>query len=106
MQHWLNLNWEKQFLTGYSGWHFLDLDFGFFKYLNGMIICKKQHILNAGMYDERFTNYGQEDEDLYKRLQQQNIERVLMPVYPNIVPIYHNPHEDYHRVEHYKNKGI
>ena len=106
LQHWLNLNWEKQFLTGYSGWHFLDLDFGFFKYLNGMIICKKQHILNAGMYDERFTNYGQEDEDLYKRLQQQNIERVLMPVYPNIVPVYHNPHEDYHRVEHYKNKEI
>ena len=106
LEHWLNLNWEKQFLTGYSGWRFLHMDFGFLKYLNGMIISKKQHILDAGMYDERFTNYGQEDEDLYNKLQQQNIERVLMPVYPNIVPVYHNPHEDYHRVEHYKKKEI
>jgi len=106
LEHWLNLNWEKEFLTGYSGWRFLHMEFGFLKCLNGMIISKKQHILNAGMYDERFANYGQEDEHLYKRLEQQNLKRILMPVYPNIVPIYHNPHEDYHRVEYYKNKNL
>jgi SAM-dependent methyltransferase len=105
LNEWLDINWDTEFMTGSSKWTDAT-NLGFLKYLNGLLICKKQHILDVGMYDESYTNYGGEDSNLYNRLQEKGLTRKFMPFTDNIIPVYHNPHTDYKRVEFYKDKVI
>jgi hypothetical protein len=105
LEQWLDLNWEKEFMTGSWTQKTLDNDMGFMQYLNGLMICKKKHIEGVGMYDERYTEYGLEDSDLYDRLTEKlKLIRKIIPNSRNFVPIYHNPHMDYKRTENYSNK--
>ena len=105
LNEWLDINWDTEFMTGSSKWTDAT-NLGFLKYLNGLLICKKQHILDVGMYDESYANYGGEDSNLYNRLQEKGLTRKFMPFTDNIIPVYHNPHSDYKRVEFYKDKVI
>ena len=106
LEQWLDLNWEKEFMTGSWTQKTIDNDMGFMQYLNGLMICKKKHIKDAGMYDERYTEYGWEDSDLYERLNKKlKLIRKIIPNSRNFVPIYHNPHMDYKRTEYYTNKN-
>lgn len=105
LEQWLDLDWETEFMTGSWTQKTLDNDMGFMTYLNGLIICKKKHIEDIGMYNESFTEYGWEDSDLYNRLTKKlKLIQKIVPNSKNFVPVYHNPHMDYKRTENYSNK--
>lgn len=105
LEQWLDLDWETEFMTGSWTQKTLDNDAGFMQYLNGLMICKKKHIQDAGMYDERYTEYGWEDSDLHERLiKKLNLVQKIIPNSRNFFPVYHNPHMDYKRTEYYTNK--
>lgn len=109
LNQWLELDWENEFMTGSWVQKKIDNNAGFLQYLNGMIICKKQHLLNAGGYNEIFTDYGWEDSDLYGRLiDNLGLKRIFLPIIEqdHFIPIYHNPHTDYERNKNQINKNI
>ena len=57
-----------------------------------------------GGYDERFDGYGYEDTNLYERLKKKGFIHRLIDI--NILSVYHNPHNDEKRIEHYVEKDI
>ena len=44
-------------------------------HLNGALLVRRDHFKRVGGYDERIQTYGYDDEDLYSRLENLNIER-------------------------------
>ena len=107
LNEWLDLNWENEFMVGSWTHKIIDNGMGFMEHLNGLLICKRQHIKKAGMYNEAFKGYGYEDTDLYDRLiNEVKLAKRIIPNTANFVPIYHNPHSDYHRSENYDIKDI
>lgn len=109
LNQWLDIDWDSEFMTGHWKQKELDNNMGFVKYLNGLVICKKDHLLRIGGYDELYKDYGWEDTDLYTRLESNlNLQRRYLPIDPEngFVPIYHNPHMDYSRSQYYFNKDI
>ena len=68
----------------------------------GSFIMHRKEYWNAGGIDERFKCYGQEDQDLFDRLQkEQGIQRYSMPE----GTLYHLPHGNNRRTENYADTG-
>ena len=93
-----------EFITGdWRSWS-LDNNLGFLKYLNGLLYIKTDDFRAIGGYDERFDGYGYEDTNLYERLKKKGFIHRLIDI--NILSVYHNPHNDEKRIEHYVEKDI
>ena len=90
---------DKSFLCGN---YRLD-DSPFYKYLNGFIYLKKEDFLRVKGFNENIENYGYDDDDLYYRLQLNNLFRHDIPVNPKVV--FHIPHSDAERVANYETKN-
>lgn len=106
LSNWININYDKEFLTGDWEQKSVDNSVGFLEHLNGFVVCKKQHIIDAGMYMSNQDGYGWEDSDMYIKLEKLGLKRVKQTFSQNNVPIFHIPHTDYYRSKHYAQKNI
>ena len=86
-------NLERYCVTGH---HF------FSKSLTGLALFNKEHFV---WYNENIEDYGYEDIDLYKRIVSRHglVEIIFFNVEDYV---YHIPHSDEKRSEHYKNRDI
>lgn len=67
-------------------------------HLNGTTIFGTEDFRNVGGYDERIDSYGWEDDDLYRRLQANGLERCQL----NHRRFFHLPHSNTTRMAHQK----
>lgn len=95
---------KHNFFTGNWEMSFLDNNLGFIQYINGFVYIHKNNFEAIGGYNEELENYGWEDTDLYNRLYAAGLKRTTVPF--NKMYIYHNPHDDSHRVKNYKFKDV
>ena len=103
---WLSFDLESEFFTGHWEDESLDNSLGFLSYLNGFLCAKKDHIINAGLYQGNQHGYGYDDCDLYSRLEKLGLNRQRLKFGKNFMPIFHVPHGDYFRTENYKEKDL
>lgn len=95
LNQWLDIEWENEFMAGAWNQNHLDNKIGFIEHTNGFMCIDKKHIEKIGGYNENFVGYGWEDCELYIRLQKElGLTKIIPPISPNFVPIYHNPHMD------------
>lgn len=87
--------------TFITGCYWMDSS-PFFKYLNGLLYTRTEDFRNVGGYNENLKDYGYDDDDLYGRLEKYGLKRKNIPTEPRM--IFHIPHPDNTRVEHYINK--
>lgn len=100
-------NLDSCFITGDYAQEALDNNLGFLKYLNGLLICKKEYIINANKYQGNQYGYGYDDEDIYLRIKEKNqLCHQKLINSSNLVPIFHIPHLNEYRSMHYKEKDI
>lgn len=92
-----------EFITGDHRIGTLRDENGFIRYLNGMIHAWTDDVIKVRGYNEQFVGYGFDDEDLYDRLTETGRKRRYMTNKP--VCMFHLPHEDNVRTEHYKTKN-
>lgn len=92
------------FITG--DWRCKDIDnnAGFVQYLNGFLYIYRDSFYKGRGYSN-FENYGWDDDDLYNKLQDAGLERVVMDLSKRKY-IYHNPHDDDVRSACYKEKDL
>ena len=100
LNQWLDMNWETHFLTGHWNQKSMDNELGFVEKLNGFMCINKKHVHTIGGYNEQFVGYGWEDCELYIRLVAHGLKKLSLPIYRNFVPVYHLPHDDYHRTKY------
>ena len=95
---------KGNFVTG--DWRCKDIDnnAGFIQYLNGFLYIYRDSFYKGRGYSN-FENYGWDDDDLYNKLQDAGLERVVMDLSTRKY-IYHNPHEDDVRSSCYKEKDL
>jgi hypothetical protein len=95
---------EDEFISGNHKDTDMDNDLNFVKGMNGFLCVYKEHIETLGYYDESVENYGVEDCDMFKRLVKHGLKRKTLRFNSYNIPIYHNPHNDFYRTEHFKEK--
>lgn len=76
----------------------------FFAYLNGLLCVRKTDWHRVGGYNENIVDYGWDDDDFYTRLCAVGLKRLI--VRPSPASIFHIPHENDVRVQHYDIKNI
>lgn len=106
LSDWIHTNLETNVLTGDWREKTKDAGMGFIEHLNGFMFCNKSNLIKAGMYQGNQYGYGYDDCDLYSRLEKIGINRQTLQFKENFVPIFHIPHDDYHRSKNYQNKDI
>jgi len=107
INEWMSFNLDNAFVTG--NWEHKEKDnsMGFLEYLNGLLICKRKHLEQAGNYDGNKHGYGWDDCDLYIRLRDKcGLSRMMVNFRTNYAPIFHIPHLDFERTKFYKEKDI
>ncbi len=95
---------KNNFVTGDWRLKEVDNDAGFIQYLNGFLYIYRDSFYKGRGYSN-FDNYGWDDDDLYSKLQDVGLERVVMDLSKRKY-IYHNPHEDDVRSACYKEKDL
>ena len=93
-----------EFITGDHRIGTMRDEHGFMRYLNGLTHMYKKDFLNAGGYNKRFIGYGHDDDDLYTRMENNNLERKFIDNQKCCV--FHIPHSDNERVDNYQRKNI
>lgn len=95
---------KDTFITG--DWRCKDIDnnAGFVQYLNGFLYIHRDSFYKGRGYSN-FDNYGWDDDDLYNKLQEAGLERIVMDLSKRKY-IYHNPHDDDVRSACYKEKDL
>jgi glycosyltransferase involved in cell wall biosynthesis len=76
----------------------------FFAYLNGLNCVRKSDWQRVGGYNENIVNYGWDDDDFYNRLGAAGLKRLI--IRPQPASIFHIPHENDVRVQHYETKNM
>ena len=74
------------------------------QYLNGFLYVYRDSFYKGRGYSN-FENYGWDDDDLYNKLQDAGLERVVIDLSKRKY-IYHNPHDDDVRSACYKEKDL
>lgn len=106
INQWLDINWDREFITGSANQRFMENEMGFLHFLHGFIATSKKNLLDAGGYDENFESYGWEDTDLYHRLiNEGGLSRRIIPISKDFVPMHHMPHSDFHRTKNQEIKS-
>ena len=92
------------FITGDHKIGTLRDEHGFIRPLNGLIHIYKRDFNKVGGYNEDFQGYGYDDEDLYNRLTDINLNRKYLNNNPCCV--FHIPHSSQLSTDNYENKNI
>ena len=95
---------KENFITGNWRDKHLDNGYGFISHLNGFIYVYRDIFFHAGGYSN-FENYGYDDDDLYNKLEAKGYKREFLDLTGDKY-IYHNPHDDSSRTEHYEIKDV
>jgi glycosyltransferase involved in cell wall biosynthesis len=66
---------------------------------HGFSFFNKQHALNIEGYNEKIRGWGWDDEDFYRRMEKQGLERIVIMDVDDF--IYHIPHDDSLRTANY-----
>jgi len=95
---------KDNFITG--DWRCKDIDnnAGFIQYLNGFLYIYRDCFYKAKGYSN-FENYGWDDDDLYSKLQEAGLKRIVMDLKKSKY-LYHNPHDDDVRSSCYEEKDL
>lgn len=104
LSDYVDIDFDREFLTGYWKHKEIDGDLGFLEHLNGFVCIKKEHLVNIGYYRGNKYGYGNDDCDLYQRLMDNKLVRKGLNFNKDFIPIMHIPHNDKKRVENYKEK--
>ena len=94
---------DQQFVTGDWTQKYVDNECGFFEYINGLLYVSKDAFQSVGGYDERLTDYGWEDDNLYIRLIDAGYERMIVDAAKSL--IYHTPHGHNVRMANFQEKN-
>lgn len=92
----------NEFITGDWTQKYLDKEYGFIEYLNGFLYLHRDAFAAVGGYDERMTDYGWEDDNLYLRLIDAGYERRILDASQQL--IYHTPHSHDVRMANFQEK--
>ena len=95
---------KDSFITGNWEDQVKDNEMGFMTYLNGFIYLHRENFIKCEY--SGWDNYGWDDDDLYNRLQNNNLKRVKLYDITSTLFIYHNPHDDSTRTENYKSDKL
>jgi glycosyltransferase involved in cell wall biosynthesis len=76
----------------------------FFAFLNGLLCVQRADWQRTFGYNENITDYGWDDDDFYNRLIAAELKRLI--VRPQPISIFHIPHENDVRVQHYNTKNL
>jgi len=72
----------------------------FFKYLTGMLLVSRKHLIDIGGYNENFGKYyAFEDDEICKRLENLGLNHIKLKYDHNLI---HLPHPDIKRVENFE----
>lgn len=97
---------DYSFISGDWKLKDMDRDLGFVKGTNGFLCVTKENIEKVGLYDEDIEDYGREDCKMFEALSDLGLSRKLLNFTGDNISLYHNPHSNYYRSEHFKIKDI
>jgi hypothetical protein len=100
-----NIN-ENEFLAGSWSQYREDNNLGFIENLHGLVCVYKKHLVNIDGYNENIKEYGWEDSDLYERLELNGLQPKNLNFAHNHVPMFHIPHKNQHRTQHYNDQDV
>jgi len=100
-----NIN-DNEFLAGNWSQYREDNNLGFIENLHGLVCVYKKHLVNINGYNENIKEYGWEDSDLYERLELSGVQPKNLNFAHNHVPMFHIPHKNQHRTQHYDDQDV
>lgn len=100
-----NIN-ENEFLAGNWSQYKEDNNLGFIENLHGLVCVYKKNLIKINGYNENIKEYGWEDSDLYERLELAGLQPKNLNFAHNHVPMFHIPHKNNHRTQHYEDKDV
>lgn len=97
----INIQTENSFLAG--NWRTGVAENKIFSSLNGLVYINKKYFYGIGGYNENYNGYGEEDEELYKRLEESGLVRLDIKYDYSVI---HMPHSNFFRTNNYENKSL